>query len=41
MYNAEAPVIYGANPLAVPYDAVIINPLSWKTTENTLQRKRI
>jgi hypothetical protein len=33
-YNTEAPVIDGKNPLAVPNDAVIINPLSWETTED-------
>ncbi|MDR2436668.1 MAG: DUF3089 domain-containing protein [Endomicrobium sp.] len=33
-YNTEAPVVDGINPLAVPNDAVIINPLSWKTTQD-------
>jgi hypothetical protein len=33
-YNTEAPIIDGINPLAVPNDAVIINPLSWKTTQD-------
>jgi hypothetical protein len=32
-YNTEAPKIDRKNPLAVSTDAVIINPLSWKTTE--------
>jgi hypothetical protein len=33
-YNTEAPIIDGVNPLAVPDNAVIINPISWKTTED-------
>jgi hypothetical protein len=32
-YNTEASLVDGRNPLAVANNAVIINPLSWKITE--------
>jgi hypothetical protein len=39
-YNTEAPIIDGKNYLAVPNDAVIINPLSWKTTEEYASKEK-